>query len=526
MSRIPIVCADYQRSNASKSKKVAKQQSFAGAAPTVQDLVSHYAKTNMKIGWKDWLGGFTRYLTLNDGEIQTQKANAIFTATLAPTFIAFNPISNQDQKTKSYTAWRQPISAVNSLLFSVPITMLINNSAQKMASKGYIKAIDLRSCPNESYLTRQFEREYKTAEKAGKLTDFFNSFSTEAVRTETDEEIGKTYHKDSAKKKAGKKAYGDLYVKHKRAEAKDLYQRLLHEDPVKLKADPLVKAQVENLDDYLKNNNLHNVPFKKFLQENFRTECVKIKTVDDGVATTRVELKKLAFIEQSKKIAALDFLKTSGLVDSKFTEETLRKVVNATRMQRLADAYAQVFGPNKHLGWFFAELGKSISRTVISFLNKDDIKIPKITLYELIKSLDKNVETLVPGQEGKSSAEIFKTFTNDANEKSTADMLTGIAKKLKELVKITDAVDSGQKKQIVGLVRTDLGSIAKQLMTNSVANLGIKYKGVQQYIGIFFNLGVIALTCTTLNWAYPRIVERVAPNLVKDDKHEKTGGHK
>ena len=46
------------------------------------------------------------------GEVQNQLINATGTGLVAPLFIKYNPISKTDEDTRTYTAWRQPVSAV------------------------------------------------------------------------------------------------------------------------------------------------------------------------------------------------------------------------------------------------------------------------------------------------------------------------------------------------------------------------------------------------------------------------------
>ncbi len=73
----------------------------------------------------------------NIGEFQDICINALGTGLLAPIFIKYNPLSKTDEDTRTYSAWRQPISAVLAVatqgLFTIPIVNKINSMANEGA---------------------------------------------------------------------------------------------------------------------------------------------------------------------------------------------------------------------------------------------------------------------------------------------------------------------------------------------------------------------------------------------------------
>ena len=73
----------------------------------------------------------------NIGEFQDICINALGTGLLAPIFIKYNPLSKTDEDTRTYSAWRQPISAVLAVatqgLFTIPIVSKINSMANEGA---------------------------------------------------------------------------------------------------------------------------------------------------------------------------------------------------------------------------------------------------------------------------------------------------------------------------------------------------------------------------------------------------------
>lgn len=122
-----------------------------------------------------------KFLSDNDGEVQNQVINAVFTTTLAPLMIWKNPFSKKSEKDKAYSALRQPISAAIAVSGGLAATLGVNKGLDKLANEGYIKSLDLRMNPNESYLKSQFNSELKKATKEGKAAEFLKKFGADSV---------------------------------------------------------------------------------------------------------------------------------------------------------------------------------------------------------------------------------------------------------------------------------------------------------------------------------------------------------
>ena len=73
----------------------------------------------------------------NIGEFQDICINALGTGLLAPIFIKYNPLPKTDEDTRTYSAWRQPLSALLAIatqgLFTIPIVSKINSMANEGA---------------------------------------------------------------------------------------------------------------------------------------------------------------------------------------------------------------------------------------------------------------------------------------------------------------------------------------------------------------------------------------------------------
>lgn len=491
--------------NKNSNKFAALNPTFKGGASNLEEIVAEYGRKNIepRIGIKGWLSTATQFLQKNKGELQSQGINAFFTFFLSPIFIAFNPFSREDDKTKQYTALRQPISAINALLVSVPLTMLINQHTEKIASEGAIKDLDLRVCPDKNYLEKIYKKEYNNVKSSqDSLEKFLNTFSSAEDRAKVKHDT-KLMFPDMKEEKLNKqveKGVVELFIKNKQKEAANFYTELLYKDPNLLRANEQVKNRVKNLDSYLRENNLHEVDLKDFMKEHFNIEFIK----ENG--KINLELKEQAFLEKMHKIKAIDFLRKMGFVacditpedgkytTDKFSERNLQEFLSTKRSAPVVEVLQKTHKISKTTAAAEVEaLSKFFSRQIQYNVDGELIRNESITLHQLVKTLGIRPES----------------FMEDVKNKKTGAFIEGFAKKLQGLK---------------GIVGTETKDIATQLMKLKTRTLTAKFGGTKQYVGIFFNLFISAIACTTLNWAYPRIVENLFPSLLK--KNKKEGGSK
>jgi len=404
-------------------------------------------------------------LAKHDGELQNQVINMAFTTTLAPTFIAWNPFSKQDEKTKKFAAARQPISAVIAILGGYPITTAINSYMNKMGSVGYHESIDLRMKPNESYL-KYLHKKYK-----GMLN-------------------GEKYNlKD--------------FIDTKQKERTNLFTSLISENPAHIKIEEGTGAisvlkngkHVElgrnitnlgtqaELDRYLQKHNLYNVKFSDFMRDEFKFEFFN----DGGIKPHTIN-KKLGSVK------TIDFLRQLGIVTKKdFSESDLHEFISRARQNAKAVdviKHAHKSGALQATG--AAELAEEISKTatrvVQTVVGENVAKTEAHTLGQFFERFDYHGARL--------------------QELMDSSMVT-VLNEMKEYFQ-----ESGMKKFDANATIQDF---AKNLMHNRIAKTESYFKGFKLFAGIGFNLFTTAVTCTALNWAYPRIIERFFPSLVKDD---------
>ena len=94
------------------------------------------------------------------GEIQNQFINALGTGLVAPLFIKFNPLSDTDENTRTYTAWRQPVSAVLAVGTQCAIVKPFNDLIRWMSDIGYLgQKYNSTLNPSDNYIKRLIKEE-------------------------------------------------------------------------------------------------------------------------------------------------------------------------------------------------------------------------------------------------------------------------------------------------------------------------------------------------------------------------------
>ena len=92
------------------------------------------------------------------GEVQNQLINATGTGLVAPLFIKYNPISKTDEDTRTYTAWRQPVSAVLAVGTQAAIVVPFNKIIKHAADIGYFSTrYNSTLFPSDDYLKKEIK---------------------------------------------------------------------------------------------------------------------------------------------------------------------------------------------------------------------------------------------------------------------------------------------------------------------------------------------------------------------------------
>lgn len=438
-----------------------------------------------------WAGRKLKWLADWKGEKQTQLINALFTTTLAPVMIAYNPFAKQDEKTKKYTALRQPISAAIALAVALPITVKLDRFMDNLYHNGHFETIDLRVAPSKDTLTRAF---YKN-EKVGAFSRMWKF-----LKGEENPKL-------------------EQFIEDVQKERLDFFTTLITEDPKNITFDEASKAIMVNgkdiqagqkirvpgfetkaaLDKYLRANNFHNRKFGDFLKERFGFEFYP-----NGELKPRVTETKLSTVK------AMDFLKEIGLIDDKVNETSLRKMLGYFQQSRKIPNTAHIFRNAKldpeAPGQLLEIIGKLQTRNTQVYVGEEFGKAKTTTLGQFLHQLE---ISLTPEKPNERSLEMVTKKSMNETLSDFKRILAGSQ---------LDGFEKG----------AGINNYAKNMLKTSAKRMESYASNYKGYTGIIFNLVTTAVACTILNWAYPRIMERFFPHLTKSDKQPDAakGGNK
>lgn len=536
MSKILALNSDYLTNNLYYSpkktpKKLNLSPSFSAATPfskwpkEAQKLVSTdvEASIDKQLGW---IRKPFKYLADTKGEPQTQMITAVFTCTLAPYVISHNPMSKQDQKTKDYAAWRQPISAIIALGGTLPLTMLLNGYQNKMYNDGYNETIDLRPNPtNKEYLKLLFKREYNMAKAENRLQEFLSKYEpkTAANSSKFNGQTPTAEYLKECKKE---------FMKKLPEQRLNTFTTLLYEDPENIKIEngvifvpdpktgktqeldrniPNISTKTE-LDAYLQKNNINRRTMGDFFKETFHFEFYK-----NG--KPKMEMAK----RKTSEVLAMDFLRTIGLIDDNVSESDLLRAIMEDRQIKDAKEYAA-----QHPG-----VTEDQAIRALAIIGKEEARSNQMALGEVLGKS----ETLSLGQ-FLHQVGIKIEPTKNGDEKLEDLMSMKMAEGLKKF----RAILSGRK-GINGEIKggklfegfsneTPIDTFVKRMLERKTKKLN-SYAGNDKYfVGIIVAAAITACTCSILNWVYPRFMERFKPELCSNNPEppklpeEKKGGLK
>lgn len=538
MTKIQPVRSNYQESNFSRNRNNNRNYETSFGASDAYDLLPISVRRALKRASKPEAGPIRKFfenkifVPLNDtkGEIQNQLINAAFTCTLAPYFISHNPVAKTDQKTKSYTAWRQPISALIAIFGGIGLTMPIDRFWNKHASEGDFKAIDLRVQPTTKYLEKIFNNEMKKDPK------FYMQFDP---GEDLDEEIAKHKLKSNGKPTyAFKKACRDNYVEQEQKKARDFYADVISTNPDDIKfkkADKIVEVtykvnengkevsktvsrQIPNVTSesefnaFINEHNLYRMKFGEFMSKHAGFEFYR---------GTDYKLKPYAMKRQLDAIFAMDWVTDIGLIPvNTYNEKDLSRIINELRQtdyKILSEIYTSyhdgILTPcgDKQLA---TATGKQSSRIaeLNSYFNKFDKK--DLRLCQISNRLGFSDVKLPNFDRGMSD-----TIIATANENMQEVLRTPMNKVLEGFVPKLNRVTGIE-------IKDGLRYFAKNMAKAKSVKLSKKFEVFKTWANIIVNLPMAAITCTALNWIYPRFMEKFKPDLLKKDDNTKKGGNK
>ena len=413
---------------------------------------------------------FLVYAGEKQGEALNILVTAFGTAIICPMFIRFNPFSKEDKQTRAYSAWRQPISAIIAVAAQLTITKWFNNLLALRASTG----------------TKKGEANYKRADlRACPHERYLKS-------------IIKLEHPEWDKEQISKE------VKRRQIDA---------EKAEITKARRLMKDKVFAPEELLCQDRMESA--KKDIFERFKVEYKDEIKNKFGKPTEDVSSMKLEkFFKKKLKEKAV----AEGIDEITFVQREA-----AVKMEK------EIFGEAIVKG-FLREIvndnnGINKVSEAISYCESNEGSF-KRQLAEYIHSL-KGVDKLEEKVLGKGNPDEYSA--------KIEEFASSIVKKLKDIKEYEDA---HKLKDFTSI--KDIGKSIKDIIHNVEIKKYIQgknsdakrvFKTMNTQLGLIVTLATLPITCGILNWAYPRIMEKIMPEMAAKKKAtsepvKKEGGDK
>lgn len=390
----------------------------------------------------------------NIGEFQDICINAFGTGLLAPLFIKYNPLSKTDEDTRTYSAWRQPLSAVLAVatqgLVTIPIVSLINS----MANEGAM-TIECNKTP------------FKDEDYAKKLIKKLNpGISKQQLLTKTQEFMNE--------------------------QNKNLLNSLKKDNTVYYNVKGTTEAQ-------------------KMAPEKF-TDLLN-RTVDDMIKAEEKQLKCCKDEKLTKRIARSEFYRNNYDISKNLMDEMEAKINSTNNVKDIEDFLKSKYKTLKrnkadqHLldivseTRVLASAGKDAMKEKVKKMKGHVEKYKNFTTKEqVIASVNESVAGRINShneainflnkvkdaiKENKTVSDIEAMFTEQIKE----------AKKTNKEFRLSDKIFSEE-------VATKLKALTKSHID-----------GVKRISTLLGALAVLPLSCELLNWIYPRFMDAVFPNL-------------
>ncbi|MBR6099135.1 hypothetical protein IKP85_05245 [bacterium] len=450
--------------NNNSRKRNSDMPAFTGKVPQIptsslRDAVEYILPSSTKA---------LKFLGSNGGEIQNIIINAVGTGLVAPIFIKYNFLSEADEDTRTYSAWRQPVSAVLAVATQAGLTAPFYKIFDNWANNGtFGEALNKTPFQDEYYITKLVKKQHPNATKK-QIRDYVRNIKEsqrKALINMLEEDSTVFYsRKDGSKLKMSDASYRNL---------------------LNSTIDKLAKADKKYLDNIEKTIAKRTARSKYYRTHN--------KEATDLLAEFNTEISKARNMKEinsylSQKILELKKDKNSGEMVAIFEEVRQRaKVVSGGK-----DAIS------------FSD----VQQALIEKVHKMQEHVKKYKDIKTDAEVEQIVEGIVHEEKTKlqSAIDFYKSLKTNINEKSN---ITELSKLIEEKCKELKIENSGLNKKFVD-------EVANQLISRSKTNM----KWYKQFVGIFVSLSILPFTCTLLNWIYPRFMDVFFPNL-SSKKHGK-----
>lgn len=447
----------------------------------------------------------------NNGENLNNTVTAVGTAGVAPIFIRFNPLSDEDPKVKAYSALRQPLSAVLALGVQLPVMTAYNYLLDKWAVSGKVRRIDLSAKPPEAilrtYAKSRYNQELREFFAAGNSVDDLEpKFYKGRTKGEYIEDIMQEARNNifyAQRDKMRRLAKADQPIttsvlRDENGKVKDWFH------PTKLseikdiefvKPDELDKARKDVYSSVLKKFGVNPDDKKLF---NIKIDWEDAKALDKHKKMKKGEIPVPEKLKEYKKGAVKSALKKAGVKYTNFKKE----LENTAENEAIARVKAELANETRvkfETSNAFNELKEKFAIEKKRVFDDTSIAVEDKDIH--IREAEKN---LVAKKVEDLEKRLEKTpESDDAARKALVRAIDKIKNK-----RINDIRWHGQTMEDV-----EASVKVKKWLRAEINRREGVFKNFKKLSGLIFGLAILPFTCGLLNWAYPRFMEKFFPEL-------------
>lgn len=502
MSKITSIQSNYQPTLKKGQTKFAQNPSFGCAGNELGDIEKAAIKEVLITDQLGWLGTFFNKLSKTTGELQNLLIQNLGTFFVAPIFISNNPLSHENQKTKNYSAWRQPLSAMIAVPISMGTNYYVNRWFDDAAAKGKLAKFDMNAEPSNEYL----KRTYKSIKNALKGSDMTGIDVSKLKLDDKRKEILKEITMKKFNEIEGKPDPLQAFLDEAKIAAKKISARKFLNSPNGLKQMTLKDFLIKNLEfsqsaKYSDRLNIDQVKktLKTMTAMTFLREC-GMSDVEEN--TLRGFINMNIYRNECEEAAKGD----KALMERMF--KALEEIAQKTdvKLEHKAEIEEMFLSKISSKG-LDDSARKTVSKICESFISQENLDVEKIPLETLFKvlNMDKDFQKspMLNVKMDKFLMFLDSRIQPGALKKKNPMRLSNWVDNVKEIEKLT--VDEAK-----------LSEHAENIVVIGAKKAGSALKNYGKLQGILVSMAVIPLQCTLLNWLHPIFIEKFRPHLLAD----------
>ena len=430
-----------------KSKYNIDQTSFKSNIPQVV-IENEINRLNRPV-----LRGINK-LRNNIGEFQDICINAFGTGIIAPIFIKNNPISKTDEDTRTYSAWRQPLSAglaiVTQGLITIPVVNLINN----MANNGALPI----SCNKTPFKDEKY------------IAKLIKQLNPDLNKAQIDAKV----------------------LEYQKEQTKNLLNNLKKENTV-----------YYNTPDNPEPIKIDKEKFKDLLN----------RTVDDMIKQEKDELNRCDNVKLQKRFKRSEFYRTHNAEAARLLDEMEQDVSSTENISEIKNKFKSRYKKlksqkaNQHLLDMLTETRDRSFAGKAEMLEKIKKMRSHVKKYEHFATREDVLATVqeslrIRKEEHNVALSFLENVKNAIAENKTISEIEDMF-----LAKSKEPRKAGIEFRLSDKIFSE--EVASKLKALTKSHI----EGVKRIATLTAALMVLPVSCSLLNWIYPRFMDAVFPKL-------------